>query len=68
MLGQVNETAGGRPELVIGGKANVWGEHIDSSNFMPRVWPRTSVLAERFWSDGSVTDAFAAHPRLHEFR
>ena len=39
VLGQVNETAGGRPELVIGGKANMWGEHVDANNFMPRVWP-----------------------------
>eukprot|EP01050_Picozoa_sp_SAG11_P040113 SAG11_NODE_17260_length_523_cov_1.577830_1_plen_160_part_01 len=68
VLGQVNKSAGGRPELVIGGKANMWGEHVDANNFMPRVWPRTSVLAERFWSAATVTDAFAAHPRLHEFR
>lgn len=68
VLGQINVSAGGRPELVIGGKANMWGEHVDANNFMPRVWPRTSILAERFWSAEDVTDSFAAHPRLHEFR
>ena len=30
--------------MVIGGKANMWGEHVDASNFFARVWPRTSVL------------------------
>ena len=68
VIGQINVSAGGRPELVIGGKANMWGEHVDANNFMSRVWPRTSVLAERFWSAASVTNVFAAHPRLHEFR
>jgi hypothetical protein len=38
VLGQVNVSAGGRPDLVIGGKANMWGEHVDANNFMPRVW------------------------------
>ena len=41
VLGQVDAAAGGRPELVIGGKANMWGEHVDANNFMPRAWPAT---------------------------
>ena len=30
VLHQVNTSAGGRPELVLGGKANMWGEHVKS--------------------------------------
>ena len=30
--------SGGNKDLVIGGKANMWGEHADAGNFMGRVW------------------------------
>jgi N-acetyl-beta-hexosaminidase len=49
-------------------KANMWGEHVDAANFMPRVWPRASVIAERLWSAANVTDVAEAEARLHEFR
>ena len=83
------EELGARPELVLGGKANMCtplshllvqaqlsqmrrsragGEHVDAANFMPRVWPRTSVIAERLWSAANVTDIGEATPRLHAFR
>ena len=68
IVGQIDEKAGGRPELVIGGKVNAWGEHIDATNFMPRVWPRAAVLAERLWSAAALNDSSLARPRLHEFR
>lgn len=64
----LDPTLGARPELVIGAKANMWGEHVDAANFMPRVWPRASVIAERVWSAVNVTNVTEAEPRLHEFR
>jgi hypothetical protein len=42
------------------------GEHVGTQNFMPRVWPRASVLAERLWSSAAVNDTATAMPRLHE--
>jgi hexosaminidase len=55
-------------DLVIGGQASMWGEHVDGANFMSRVWPRASSAAERLWSK---TDSFSVkevEPRLAEFR
>eukprot|EP01087_Luapelamoeba_hula_P009181 TRINITY_DN2359_c0_g1_i1.p1 TRINITY_DN2359_c0_g1~~TRINITY_DN2359_c0_g1_i1.p1 ORF type:complete len:529 (-),score=69.71 TRINITY_DN2359_c0_g1_i1:52-1638(-) len=52
----------------LGGEAAMWGEQVDSTNFVSRVFPRSYGTAERLWSEKSVTDVSAAVPRLVDFR
>lgn len=54
--------------LVLGGEACLWGEYVDATNFMPRLWPRASAAGERLWSSKNVTDLEDAYSRLFEHR
>lgn len=39
---------------IIGGSGAMWGEFVDNSNSVPRVWPFAAAVAERLWSSNGV--------------
>eukprot|EP01039_Chlorochromonas_danica_P008954 gene8954-9878_t len=50
---------------IIGGEAALWSEYIDERNIESNLYPRTSAVAERLWSDSQQTlSATDALPRL----
>jgi len=55
-------------DLVIGGETCLWAEFVDASNYVSRLFPRASAVAERLWSARDVTDIKDAQARIHQMK
>jgi len=52
-----------------GGHSSMWGEYVDSSNYMISVWPNGASLGERLWCPYNTTQAdYSTFSRLVEHR
>ena len=49
---------------ILGGEATMWSELVTPLNIDSRLWPRTAAIAERLWSDASVTDIESMYKRM----
>ena len=67
-LDPMNMTSGGNDSLVMGGELCVWGEYVDSSNIIGRIFPYGNAIGERLWSAQSVQNISDAAIRLHSLR
>jgi hexosaminidase len=51
-------------KLILGGEVCMWAEQLDARTIDSRIWPRTAVMAERFWSPQQVRDVTSMYRRL----
>ncbi len=51
-------------KLILGGEVCMWAEQLNERTIDSRIWPRTAVMAERFWSPQSDRDVVSMYQRL----
>ncbi len=49
---------------ILGGEATMWSEFVTPENVDSRIWPRTTAIAERFWSPQDIRDVDSMYARL----
>jgi hexosaminidase len=51
-------------KLILGGEVCMWAEQLNERTIDSRIWPRTAVMAERFWSPQTDRDVVSMYRRL----
>jgi hexosaminidase len=51
-------------QKILGGEGCMWAEYVSPETIDSRIWPRMVAIAERLWSQQSVTDVNSMYARL----
>ncbi|EFX82594.1 hypothetical protein DAPPUDRAFT_101206 [Daphnia pulex] len=52
-------------QQILGGEAAIWTEQVDGAAIEGKLWPRSSALAERLWTDPDTNWRAAEHRMNH---
>ena len=66
LSGAARELSQVQKARILGGEACMWSEYVDPETVDSRVWPSAAAIAERLWSQASVTDVDSMYERLDE--
>ncbi|PKG40487.1 beta-N-acetylhexosaminidase [Psychromonas sp. Urea-02u-13] len=59
-----NSVPSEQADRILGGEITLWAENIKDDLVDLRLWPRSYAIAERLWSDVSLTDETSMYKRL----
>jgi hexosaminidase len=64
LSGAARELSQEQKARILGGEACMWSEYVDAETIDSRVWPSAAAIAERMWSQATVTDVDSMYERL----
>jgi hexosaminidase len=60
-----SEMPAAQRDMILGGEACMWTEHVNAETIDSRIWPRLGPIAERFWSPREVNSVDDMYRRMN---